>query len=105
MCALCTFVWLVVRPLMNSQLRRDVSGAVGVGAPFPEPRTETRTHLGIQRPVYTRHPSAGGAARARPFPPLGSGSYPISYLCGACWPGQRREAGLVGTADPEVELG
>ncbi|CAK7320601.1 hypothetical protein VULLAG_LOCUS22747 [Vulpes lagopus] len=53
-CVLCTFVWLVVRPSMSSQLRREVSWCVGFFALFPEPRTERRTHLGIQTPVYKR---------------------------------------------------
>lgn len=80
---------------------------VGVSAPPPDPRTETRTHLGIQTPVYTHHPSAGGAAQAHPFSTPGSGRYLVSFFCGARWPGslQRREAGLIAAAAREVELG
>lgn len=75
--------------------------AAGI-APSSYPRTETRTYSGNQTSVYTHHPSAGGAAQARPFSIPGLGRFIFAAPAGlADW---RREAGLVGAAAPEVQL-
>lgn len=88
-CAPRTFASRVFRPLMSSWWRGDVSDS----APPLEPRTGKLTYLGILPPVYTPHPSAGGAAQARPFPLLGPSPCPAPYLCCAGWPATPAQRG------------
>lgn len=75
--------------MMSSWWRGDVTDS----APPLEPRTGKLTYLGILPPVYTPHPSAGGAAQARPFPLLGPSPCPAPYLCCAGWPATPAQRG------------
>lgn len=89
--ALRTFVFLVIRPLMSSQLRRDVSGGVGVGASFPEPRSETRTPLADPEACLHAPPLGGrcSSGLSSPSPEIRRLPKLVFVRRPLAWPAQR----------------